>query len=122
MWSQDGQDFRNSKYYYAKVWATGYFGYYAGLNKIIIDRYALSDPFLARLPAIPGHRVGHFERNLPDGYYESVMRGINIVENLALREFYGKIRIITQGRIFTAERFKTIFLMNIGKYDYLTKA
>lgn len=43
-------------------------GYAAGPDKIIVDVFALSDPLLARLPADPGSRIGHFLRPRPAGY------------------------------------------------------
>ncbi|MXZ71436.1 MAG: hypothetical protein F4Z04_08015 [Acidobacteria bacterium] len=50
--------------------AIGMRGYVAGPDKIIVDVFALSDPLLARLPARPGSRIGHFTRPRPAGYLE----------------------------------------------------
>ena len=95
-------------------------GYSAGLNKIIVDPFALSDPLLARLPALPAWRIGHFERMIPDGYAESILSRQNRIKDEGLREFYDKIRIITQSKnLFGAERLKTVLLMNLGRYDEL---
>ncbi|MEN0063264.1 MAG: hypothetical protein AAGA48_14010 [Myxococcota bacterium] len=48
----------------------GMFGYYAGPEVHIVDRMALADPVLARLPIDEQRvwRIGHFERRVPDGY------------------------------------------------------
>lgn len=101
----------------------GFMGYNAATDKIIIDRLALTDPFLARLPVISSdQRIGHFIRIIPTGYIDSVRSGENMIENKNLAEYYDKIKIITQNPVFgSAERWKTIFLMNIGKYNYLLK-
>ena len=36
-----------------------------------------------------------------------------------LAEYYDKLLLITRGDLFSWERIKTIFEMNLGKYDYL---
>lgn len=48
----------------------GMMGFYANNNTTIVDGYGLTDPLLARLPAIYPWRIGHFERPAPDGYYK----------------------------------------------------
>ncbi len=52
----------------------GIFGLYAGPQVHVVDGYALSDPLLARLPALYNRhwRIGHFERIIPDGYLETL--------------------------------------------------
>jgi arabinofuranosyltransferase len=47
------------------------------------------------------------------------MTGENLIENPDLREFYGKLKIITQGPIWSWERFKTIAFINTGRYSAL---
>jgi len=53
--------------------SVGFRGYFAGPKAHIIDYYALTDPLLARLPAVysPNWRVGHFVRNVPPGYVDT---------------------------------------------------
>ena len=46
----------------------GVLGYHAGIDKIIVDPLALSDPLLARMPVRGNWRIGHFPREIPDGY------------------------------------------------------
>ncbi len=48
----------------------GFFGFFAGPQAHIVDKMALSDPLLARLPArrTPDLCIGHFERIIPEGY------------------------------------------------------
>jgi len=52
----------------------GFAAYYAGPNVHVIDRFGLTDAFIARLPANPASRVGHMQRDIPDGYLSS--RGV----------------------------------------------
>jgi len=101
--------------------ATGYFGYWAGTEKVIVDRLALSDPLLARLPADKRlvWRIGHFGRQIPDGYVESIESGENIITDPLIRDYYEKIRLVTEGdTLLASDRIVTIILMNLGAYNY----
>jgi len=104
--------------------AIGYFGYAAGPEKFIIDYVALSDPFLARLPAIlPDEtgewKSGHFHRIIPEGYGESAVSNKNLIIDPDLKKYYDIIRNITRGPLFSWGRFRDIFIINTGGYDYL---
>jgi arabinofuranosyltransferase len=55
----------------------GAIGYYGGPSLHVIDPMALGDPLLARLPPIPGWRIGHYARTLPEGYEASVRRCVD---------------------------------------------
>ena len=129
----------------------GMTGYAAGTDKIIVDRYALSDPLLARLP-VRDHedwRIGHFDRVVPDGYVERLaaldlmhadLRAYGVPESASeldrltflshlhplapenLNEFYRRLAIVTQtGDLWSLERLKTILLFNLGAYDHLVE-
>ena len=85
-----------------------------------MDIFALADPLLARLPVKnPYTRIGHFERDLPKGYVETIESGRNKIANPHLAEFYEKMKLITTGDLFLPGRLKTIWEMNTGQYDYL---
>jgi arabinofuranosyltransferase len=102
-------------------YSIGYLGYFAGPGVHIVDRYALADPLLARLP-IPNPndwRIGHFIREVPEGYVESLETGSNQLADPDLAEYYAKLKLITSGKILDPERLKTILEMNLGKYDQL---
>lgn len=101
----------------------GFAGYFAGSNTHIIDILALSDPLLARLTPIDARNAkpGHYERAIPEGYFESVKNNENRIQDESLAEYYEKIRIITRGPIWNSERFLVIWQMNTGEYDYLLK-
>jgi arabinofuranosyltransferase len=107
--------------------AIGYFGYAAGPGKWIIDPVGLSDPLLARLPAIRPERYeawvsGHTKRKIPVGYPRSAAFNDNLIEDPAIHMFYEKIRIITRGPVFASGRFVDIWRMNTGAFDYLIKS
>jgi arabinofuranosyltransferase len=98
----------------------GLFGFHAGIDKIIIDRLALSDPLLARMPITGRWRIGHFQRELPDGYIKSIMHGNETITNPEINEFYSTLKSITQSqKLFTLTRLKTIMFFNLGAYDHL---
>jgi arabinofuranosyltransferase len=104
--------------------AIGFAGFAAGPEKFIIDVVALSDPLLARLPAIRPEsyedwKSGHFYRAVPKGYVESVMHKGNLIEHPGIREYYGVLLSITRGPIWSATRLRAIVEMNLGFYDHL---
>jgi arabinofuranosyltransferase len=92
----------------------GLFGYYAGPKPHIIDAYGLSDPLLARLPALQPWRVGHFERAIPDGYERSLAAGANRVADAQVAALYDQVKLVTQGRIWSRQRWRAIRRMNLG--------
>jgi len=104
--------------------AIGFAGYGAGPEKFLIDKVGLSDPLLARLPArrpaaMSGWKSGHFAREIPAGYPESVSAGVNAIADPELRLYYDKIRLITRAPLFAKGRLAAIVGMNLGRYDFL---
>ena len=102
----------------------GLAGYLVKPPVYIVDLYALSDPFLARLPALKPvsgeqKKIGHLMRYVPDGYIASIQNDGNLLQDKNLALFYDKLCIITRGPIWTWERFKVIWRMNTGCYDDL---
>jgi arabinofuranosyltransferase len=101
------------------VGCIGFYGYYAGPGIYVIDVMALSDPFLARLPIKTPRdprswRIGHFERELPPGYRETISGGRNVIVDPALARLYDDLRLITTGPLFTRERWGAIWRLNLG--------
>lgn len=95
------------------VWKTvGMPGYVLGRRYHIIDPLALGDPLLARLPAMPRWRIGHYERTLPQGYFESVLTDSNRIADPALAPYYDVIREVTRGPLFTMRRWRAIVKLN----------
>lgn len=87
---------------------TGLFGFYAGPSVYIIDRNALSDPFLARLPPRPGWRVGHYTRDVPPEYEESRRQDQNRLQDAELRRLYDQVQLVTRGGIWSGARLRAI--------------
>jgi arabinofuranosyltransferase len=88
-----------------------------------IDPCALTDPLLARLPAKyePGWRIGHFERQIPAGYEDSIREDKNLLKDPLTKDYWEVIRNATRGPLFSIERFKAIARLNLGllrKPDY----
>jgi arabinofuranosyltransferase len=97
----------------------GFFGYFAGPEKTVIDYWALSDPLLARLPFRPekGWRIGHYPRRIPKGYRETVASGEDRFADRGIAAFYRALVTVTQGPLFTAERWREIWRLHTGHYD-----
>ena len=100
------------------VGATGYF---SGPKVHLIDYYGLGDPLTARLPAgySPEWVIGHFGRNVPEGYKESAASDINKISDKSLAQYYDHLKRITRGPLWSPERWRTIWRMNRGEYDEL---
>jgi arabinofuranosyltransferase len=88
----------------------GLFGYYAGPNVYIIDRNALSEPFLARLPPKPDWRIGHYEREVPSEYVASRREDRNVITDMRLHELYDRVNRITRGPVWDASRLRELLV------------
>ncbi|RJP52554.1 MAG: hypothetical protein C4583_06490 [Anaerolineaceae bacterium] len=99
----------------------GFIGYFAGPAVHIVDRYALADPLLARLPASSQEewRIGHFERDIPAGYIQSLRTGVNQIADSSLAKYYDALALITRGPLFSRARLIAIWKMNTGQFDSL---
>ncbi len=121
-----GSDFAGEKWYFTgfkKVVLTGALGkvgYQKGPNFYILDEYALSDPLLARLPVLNKYwQVGHFRRDLPEGYFQTLETGENKILDPDLFLYYSRLSQITTGRLSDWGRIKEIWKFNTGQYDNL---
>ncbi|CAG0997550.1 arabinofuranosyltransferase [Burkholderiales bacterium] len=94
----------------------GFGSVWGGPGVHAVDAYALSDPLLARLPARvnPNWRIGHFARQIPSGYIESVRTGENRLVDPKTRNYYESLRTITRGRLNSGKRWMEILRMNLG--------
>jgi arabinofuranosyltransferase len=99
--------------------AAGFIGYGAGPAVHLVDKYGLGDPLMARLPAEAPWRIGHFIRRPPRGYFETLDMGRNVIKDPAVGQYYEKLKIITEGPIWSRSRWRTILQMNLGAYDDL---
>jgi arabinofuranosyltransferase len=120
-WGVDGERSRNAQDTLIERLGIGLFGYFAGPDVYILDRLALADPLLARLPMRQdaNWRVGHYERMIPAGYKETLQLERNVIEDPDLALFYDKLTIITRGSLASPQRLLEIWKMNTGQYDYL---
>ncbi len=120
-WIYDGRDLRDQgvKVYVGK--GIGFLGFSAGPDVHIIDIFAISDPLLSHLPAIPAETllIGHFKRSIPAGYIKTLETGVNEIKDPGVAEYYEKLSLITRGRIWSLERWDAIWKLNTGQYDYL---
>ena len=95
----------------------GMAGYYTGPDRQIIDVFALCDPLLARLPAHVPWRIGHYERDVPEGYVESVDSGRNVIADPHIASLYAVVREVTRGPIWSLRRWRAIVALNTGHTD-----
>ena len=90
------------------------------LDAQIIDPLALTDPFLARLPAYPEARVGHYERTLPPGYIHSRVQKQNLLAAPALAALYEDVNRVTRGEaLLSGARLAAIWRLNTGHYRHI---
>ena len=99
----------------------GITGFFAGPRVHIVDQNALADPLLGRLPARydPNWRIGHYTRQVPEGYLQTIKTGVCTMPDKQLCEYYERLREIIAGDLWSFSRLSTILAMNFGRYDYL---
>ena len=99
----------------------GYTAYGVGPRMRVIDRLALADPLLARLPMAETEdwRVGHYYRVYPRKYLKSLELDTNVVADPDLHQYYDKLRLVTRGPIWSADRWEAIWKFNTGQYEHL---
>ncbi|MEJ2103580.1 MAG: hypothetical protein P8X47_03260, partial [Ignavibacteriaceae bacterium] len=88
IWVKYGEQAKAEGLTYTKFPNIGFYGYYAGRQCYILDELALCDPLLSKLPAIKPWRIGHFKRDIPEGYEETLQSGINKIKDKDLSEYY----------------------------------
>ena len=106
----------------AAVWANvGLTGFYAGPRLHVIDPIGLGDPLLARLPPfeVSDWAIGHMRRVIPEGYYETVLYGENLIADDSLAVYFDKLRIVTGGKLADWGRLREVWRVNTGAYDHL---
>ena len=115
----DGQRLAKTDLSHFLAGEVGFFGYFAGPSKYLIDSWALSDPFLARIPyeKTADWRIGHFTRSLPEGYLESRLYGENRLQDPELAELFDSVITVTRGELFSKERWREIWRYNTGYGD-----
>ena len=123
LWYREGISFRNSPEKVSVQGSIGFYGFAAGPTKYVLDRNALSDPLLARLPVSESlyfeFYAGHFFRDLPNGYIESRRERRNLLVDPLLHDYYDKLMNVTAGPIFSSARVRDIWDLNFGRYRRL---
>lgn len=99
----------------------GLSGYHAGSALHLVDRTALADPLLARLPSKMTllWRIGHFERTLPEGYIDILRAKRHHLSDPNLDHYYDKLTLVTRSPLFDPIRWLEIWRLNTGYYDHL---
>jgi arabinofuranosyltransferase len=118
-WGTDGLAARRDGVRLARRRNVGLYGYYAGPDVHVVDPYGLADPLLARLPALPNWRVGHYQRLLPHGYAETLATGQNVIHDEGVRQYYSRLCVLTQGPVWSWSRFQEIAAFNLGRREPL---
>jgi hypothetical protein len=104
--------------------AIGMSGFTAGREVILVDRIGLADALLARLPPKPppqpwdsSHLMGHFRREVPEGYVHARETGSLEEMDPEIREYYRPLRSIISDPLFSWKRLRTVVAFNLGRYD-----
>ncbi len=102
----------------------GIFGYYVGPEIHILDKHALSDPLLARLPVwTPTRwRPGHYTRWIPNGYVSTLESGRNQIEDPDLAAYYERLKTVVRDPLLSWGRLKEAVRFNMGQYSNLRDA
>jgi arabinofuranosyltransferase len=94
----------------------GYYGFFAGPGVHVIDPYGIGDPLMARTPFHADKTAwqpGHFMRKVPDGYPEAAIDRGEIADP-ELAAYWAKLKLVTRGPIFDADRLKEVVRFNLG--------
>jgi arabinofuranosyltransferase len=116
LWARMGTFFRKDAPPVVVLSGIGLAGWQMGAVGYVVDLNGLSDPLLARLPAMinPPWRIGHFTRRVPAGFLDSLVHGENRIVDPAIASYYDDLLLLTRGRIFSAERLRAILRVNLG--------
>lgn len=89
-------------------------GLQRGPGAHLVDICGLADPLLARMKAKPYVRIGHYYRNIPAGYGDSLRTNSNRLQEPELKKLYDTIRLLTRGPLNSKERLLNIVRFNLG--------
>lgn len=118
--ARDGTQARTQGQRVTEYGSIGFYGFAAGPGVHVVDLYALSDPLLARLPALPDWGlIGHFERQVPQGYLDTLRQGHNVIIDPAIARYYVQLTLVTRGNLFSWNRLVAIWKLNTGAYNSL---
>ncbi|HOX24432.1 MAG TPA: hypothetical protein PLL30_01585 [Candidatus Krumholzibacteria bacterium] len=118
-WARDGRRERNRDAPVVGSPNVGFFGYLAGVDKIVVDRYAIADPFLSRIPVgtlADDWRPGHVRRPAPPGYAASLRYEANDLKDPALQALYEDVRLATSAPLLARGRAGAIWRLTTGAH------
>lgn len=118
-WSHIGRQIAASGVGYLENDFNGMLGYWAGTHPIIIDRLALTDPFLARqqVQDTKAWRIGHFKRLVPEDYRRSFAGSANTFKDPRQAALYDMLLLATREKdFFSAQRMRAVVKLNLGMY------
>ena len=94
-------------------------GLKADPKQVIVDYCALTDPFLARLPAIydPDWEIGHVRRYIPEGYLDSIYYHENRFTDSAMAMLWDDIHLVSYGNLWSMARLQAIWRLQTFTYD-----
>lgn len=92
----------------------GLYGFHLGPEKTVLDEFALADPLRARLAMTVERdwRIGHFPRDVPTGYIQTLATGRNQIADPHLAQLWDELALATRGPIWSAERWRAIARLN----------
>jgi hypothetical protein len=116
-WQRIGQRLRDEHVPFFVHANIGFMGYVAGPDVYLVDRLALTDAFLSRLPARHDEqlRVGHYFRLMPHGYTQSLTSG-HCAMDAALCPLFDDLRLVTRAPLFAPGRFAAIARLITGAH------
>jgi arabinofuranosyltransferase len=94
--------------------AVGFFGFYAGPSMHVVDVLGLCDPLLARRPTGPRWRIGHYYREVPAGYLETLRTGTNQIQDPSIAQDYATLASITRDPLWSRTRWEAIWRANLS--------
>ena len=117
-WMREGLSFGQGPDKVTVQGSIGFFGLAAGPTKHIVDRNGLSDPLLARLPVSPRlyfeFYAGHYFRDLPEGYLETLATGSNQLADPVLHRYYDRLKDVISGPLFSTARLWSLWYLTAG--------
>lgn len=123
-WNERGWQRYNDNFKVEVLDAIGMLGYQGGPYYHVVDKLALPDALLARLP-IAGEKtwqIGHFRRKIPEGYLETLQSRQNQIADPNLAAYYDKLCVAIKSDLFTPDRLAEIWRLNTGYYAGWLKA
>jgi arabinofuranosyltransferase len=89
-------------------------GFFSGPQVHLVDYYGITDPLLARLPAVykAQWRIGHFFRHTPEGYLETLQTQTPSFKDPQTAAYYTLLQSATRAPLYSFERWIHIFLLH----------